>query len=147
MNPSYFPTLAALIGTVVGGLTSFLTSWTTTTAQTRAQRMAAEKSKREELFGHFLEEMARLYARAFSEDKVDYGVLVQIFALKGRIELVASKPVSEASTNAIKHILDVYIGPNLSPAEVRALLDDPNSNFLGRFAEVCRLELQAFEMA
>jgi len=73
--------------------------------------------------------------------------IVDIFALKGRISPVASGAVSEAADHAVKHIIDVYMGPNLDAAAVRAMLDDPQSDFLKRFANICRQDLQAFEMA
>jgi hypothetical protein len=147
MNSSYFPALAALLGTVLGGLTSFLTSWTTQTAQTKAQRLAVAKTKREDLYGRFLDEMARLFSHAFSENRVNYSVLVDIFALKGRIRLVASPAVFEVADQAVKHILDIYMGPVLEASEVRKRMDDIDADFMNRFAEVCRIELQTFETA
>jgi hypothetical protein len=53
MEAAYISALAALAGTAIGGLTSFATSWMTQQAQTRSQRLAAEKEKREDLFGRF----------------------------------------------------------------------------------------------
>jgi hypothetical protein len=146
MNPSFLPTAAALLGTIIGGLTSFLTSWTTQTAQTRAQRIEAARTRRETLFGHFMDEMSRLYAHALSEDQIDYSKLVDIFALKGRIRLVASQPVIDIADRAVKHLIDLYIGPKLDAHQVRAMLDEVNSDYIGHFAEACRVELQAFEM-
>jgi hypothetical protein len=146
MNPSYFPALAALLGTVLGGLTSFLTSWVTQNAQYKAQRLVAAKTKREDLYGHFLDEMAQLYAHAFSEDKVAYSALINIFALKGRIALVASPPVVEIADQAVKHIVDIYMGPKLDIAQVRVLLDTISSDYMRRFADTCRVELEAFEL-
>ena len=61
MDAAYISALAALAGTAIGGLTSFVTSWMTQHAQAKAQRLAAEREKREILFGRFLEESARLH--------------------------------------------------------------------------------------
>jgi len=144
MNPAYFPAIAALLGTVLGGLTSFLTSWLTQNSQNKAQRLATAKAKREDLYGRFLDEMSRLYSHAFAEDRVDYAVLVDIFALKGRIALVSSPPVADLADRAVKHILDIYMGPKLDQVQVRALINAIEGDYIKRFADVCRAELEAF---
>jgi hypothetical protein len=141
MGDSWIPTLAALMGTVIGGLTSFVTSWATQASQARAQRVAAERAKREELYGRFLDAIARLYAHAVAEEKVDYGKLVEIFALKGRIGLRASEPVKAATDHSIKFLVDLYIAPKRSVADVRAMMDDAKADPLSQFAERCREEL------
>ena len=64
MDTAYISALAALAGTAIGGLTSFVTSWMTQHSQVKAQRIAAEREKRELLFGRFLEEAAKLYVDA-----------------------------------------------------------------------------------
>jgi len=141
MDESLIPTLVALAGTVVGGLTSFLTAWATQAFQVRAQRLAAERAKREDLYGLFLDAMSRLYSRALSEEAVDYAQLVEIFALKGRIAIRASEPVKASAERGIKFLVDLYMAPNRSVADVRALMDDAAADPMTQFAERCREQL------
>jgi hypothetical protein len=137
----WIPTLAALAGTVIGGLTSFITAWATQAWQARVQRIAVERGEREELYGRFLDAIARLYARAVAEETVDYAKLVEIFALKGRISLGASEPVKAAADRSIKFLVDLYMAPSRSAADVRARMDDTAADPLTQFAERCREEL------
>jgi hypothetical protein len=141
MDDSWIPTLAALAGTVIGGFTSFVTAWATQAWQARVQRIAAERGKREELYGRFLDAIARLYAHAVAEETVDYAKLVEIFALKGRISLGASEPVTAAADRSIKFLVDLYMAPSRSVADVRAMMDDTAADPLTQFAERCREEL------
>jgi hypothetical protein len=118
--------------------------WTTTTqaSQARAQRLAAERARREELYGRFLDAIARLYAHAVAEEKVDYAKLVEIFALKGRISLRASEPVKTSADRSIKFLVDLYMAPDRSVGDVRAMMDDSAADPLTQFAERCREELE-----
>jgi hypothetical protein len=142
MDQGYISALAALSGTIVGGMTSFLTSWSTQHSQFRAQRIAAETTKREKLFGRFLDEMARLYSVAISEETVNYGRLVEIFALKGRICLFATQPVIDTAERAVKQLIDLHLAPNWSTEQMRAMLDDGGQDPLKNFADACRIELR-----
>ena len=142
MDQAYISALAALSGAVVGGMTSFLTSWSTQHAQAKTQRINAEIAKREKLFGRFLDEMAHLYAIAISEETVNYGHLVEVFALNGRICLFATQPVIDCANEAIKNLIDVHLEPNWAPAQVRAKLEDVDHDPLKAFANACRIELQ-----
>jgi hypothetical protein len=86
--------------------------------------------------------MARLYSHALTEETVDYSRLVEIFALKGRIGLQSSEAVKDSAERGIKYLVDLYMAPNRSPAEVRALIEDFRSDPMTEFAERCREELQ-----
>ena len=146
MDSAYLPALAALLGTAIGGLTSFLTTWFTQNAQNKSQRLVAAKTKREELYSQFLNEMARGYARAFTEEQLDLSALVNLFALRGRVVLLGSPPVVEVADNAVKHVMEVYMGPKLAPADARLVLDMIGADHMRRFAEVCRVDLDAFKI-
>jgi hypothetical protein len=147
MDPALIPTFSALAGTVIGGVTSFATSWVTTTAKERAARLAAERSKREELYGRFMEELATLYAGALSSTTVDYGKLTGAFALRGRITLTGSEPVVQAADRALKFIVDVAMGPPRDAAEVRRMMDDRSADTITAFARASREELQGLRAA
>lgn len=146
MDQAYVSTLSALAGTLIGGVTSFATSWLTQTAQAREARLAAERSKRETLYGQFIDDLAVLFSHALSSDKVDYAKLVASFALKNRIVLLSSPPVVASAEAALKFVVDLYMGPALPPPEVRRMMEDRASDPIGAFAQVCRQELQTLRV-
>ncbi len=56
---------------------------------------------------------------------------------------MASAPVVEAAEQALKFVVDLSMGPGLSEAEVRAMMDDAKADAIGAFAKVCREGLNA----
>src|SRR5215472_7404154 len=97
MDAAYISALAALAGTAVGGPTSFATSWMTQQAQSKAQRLAAERAKREDLFGKFLDEAAKLYSEALQNKREEASALMVIYGLTNRIRLIASARVVDSA--------------------------------------------------
>ena len=144
METAYISALAALAGTAIGGLTSFATSWTTQHAQTRAQRLAAEREKREVLFGKFLEEAAKLYTDALQNKRDDTAALMGLYGLINRIRLVSSARVIESAEVVAQSIVSAYLAPNMTLEEVRAIFIDQHVDPLRDFSEACREELQIF---
>jgi hypothetical protein len=144
MDTAYISALAALAGTAIGGLTSFATSWMTQQAQSRTQRLAAEKDKREALFGRFLEEAAKLYTDALQNKRDDAASLVVIYGLTNRIRLTSSTRVVECADEVARIIIDAYLAPNMSLEEVRSTWVDCHVDPLRDFSEACREELQIF---
>jgi len=142
LDAAILPTVSALAGTAIGALSSLGSTWMTTQAQARAARLAAERAKREDIYGRFMDELARLYAGALNNVGVDYEKLTNAFALNGRIALYASEPVNEAAVQAMRYIVDLALGPKRSAEEVRAMMDEREANVIGAFAERCRAELQ-----
>jgi hypothetical protein len=131
------------MGAIIGGLTSFLSSWVTQSVQARNQRLAAESARRQELYGAFMDELAALYAHALRADTMNYGDLVKVFALKGRITLMASAPVIDAAEGAMKFVVDLYLGPPRGAQEMRAMMDESSADAIGAFARTCREEMRA----
>ena len=144
MNAAYVTAFAALAGTAIGGLASFATSWVTQQAATRAQRIAAERDARAVLFGRFLDEAARLYADALQNRRDDTSALIGIYALTNRIRLLSSTQVVDAADIVTRIIVDAYLAPNMTMAELRANWIDRHIDPLRDFSEACRKELQTF---
>jgi hypothetical protein len=144
MEAAYISAFAALAGTAIGGLASFATSWVTQTAQAKAQRIAAERDTRAALFGKFLDEAAKLYADALQNRRDDTSALIGIYALTNRIRLMSTPPVVEAADTVARIIVDAYLAPNMTMAEMRANWIDRHVDPLRDFAEACRKELQTF---
>ncbi len=146
MDAALLSTLSALAGTAIGATSSLFSTWMTTQAQARAARLAAERAKREEIYGRFMEELAQLYASALNEVGVDYQRLTSAFALKGRIALYASPSVERASHDALRFVVDLALGPQRGPEEMRAMMDEREANVIDRFAQACREELRALAL-
>jgi hypothetical protein len=133
-----------LAGTAVGGLTSFATSWVTQQAQATSQRLAAEKEKREDLFGRFVDEAAKFYADALQNKRDEASAMRVIYGLTNRIRLISSARVVDSADAVARVIMDTYLAPNLSLEEVRAAWIDQQIDPLRDFSEACREELQIY---
>jgi hypothetical protein len=144
MDAAYISAFAALAGTAIGGLTSFATSWMTQQAQARAQRRAAERDARAALFGRFLDEAAKAYSDALLNRRDDVTAVVGIYSLVNRIRLMSSPQVVEAADTVARIIVDAYLAPNITMAEMRTEWIDRHVDPLRDFSEACRQELQTF---
>ena len=147
MDQAYISTIAALGGTIIGGLTSFLTAWVIQHVQTRNQRIATETARRQEIYGQFMDELAQIYARALRAQELDYGELVKLFALSGRIKLIASPPVIAGAERAMKYVVDLYLGPPRTPQQMREMMDQRSADAIGEFATLCREEFRLLGLA
>jgi hypothetical protein len=144
VEAAYISAFAALAGTAIGGLASFATSWVTQQAQSRAQRIAAEKDARAALFGRFLDEAAKLYSDALQNRRDDVTALMAIYGLTNRIRLISSPEVVEAADTVVRIIVDAYLAPNMTMAQMRENWIDRHVDPLRDFAEACRKELRTF---
>lgn len=142
MDTSYIPALAGLTGAAIGGLTSFATSWLTQQYQLADKNRQAEWSKREQLFSAFIVEASKRYGDALSHEKDDVSDLVRLYALVGRIRLVASRDVVAKAERTMSTIVQAYLAPNRSLHEMKDLLDQGGAGFLMEFGEACRRELE-----
>ena len=143
MDPGVLSTISALTGTAIGALSSLGTTWMSTTAQARIARLAAEREKREKLYGSFMDQLARLYAGALNRVGVDILLLTDAYATHGRISLYCGQQVKDTAHNALREIVTLSLGPALSDAEVQKLMDRPEADLIGIFAHACREELEA----
>jgi hypothetical protein len=141
MDAGYISAMAALAGAAIGGLTTFATSWMTQYVQVKAQRIAHEREKREALFGHFLEEAAKLYSDAMQNKREDATALINIYALANRIRLISSPRVIESADMLTRVIIDTYLAPNVTMEGVRARWIEGGVDPLRDFGEACREEL------
>jgi hypothetical protein len=61
MNPASLSALATLSGSAVSGLTSFLSSWLGQSAHLRSQVFLNDKSRGQELYREFVDEVSKGY--------------------------------------------------------------------------------------
>ena len=143
MDPGILSTVSALSGAAIGALSSLSTTWMTTKSQAREARAREEREKREDLYGRYMDELARLYASALNNVGVDYERLTSAYALNGRISLYAPQAVAETADKALRFIVDVALGPPRTNEEMLAMMDDASANVIGGFAKACREELRS----
>jgi hypothetical protein len=69
MEAAYISAFAALAGSAICAFASFATTWLTQHAQERPTRLAQEMSRRERLYGEFIDEASRLLADALTHHR------------------------------------------------------------------------------
>jgi hypothetical protein len=143
MNASIISALAALLGAVIGGLTSVLASWLTQQTQAKAQWIAQDRGRRQELYKEFIEEAAKCYADALQHDKPDIPALVGIYAKINRMRVQSSPRVVESAERVGRKIVDAYLAPDKSFAELRSMLNNGALDLLSEFSDACRAEFDS----
>ena len=142
MDSNFFTAFVGLAGAAVGGATSFATTWLIHQSTIRDRHKEAELSKLETLFGDFITEASRLYADALSSssDQQSIDKLVKLYAMLGRIRLIASKDVVRCAEQAMTAILEMYRKPNRTLADLQELSRSGELNFLLEFGQACRAQ-------
>jgi hypothetical protein len=145
LEPAVLTALSAILGSAVGGSATLLTAWLTQRTQTRREQIEAEVRKREQLYCEFIAEGSKLAIEAFDHQLQTPERLTALYSIVSRIRLRCSEEVLAATERTATRIIEHYLGPNLSPEEVRQTVltrpDDP----LKDFSEACRNELRVLE--
>jgi hypothetical protein len=141
MNDAYVSALAALAGSVVGAVGSIATTWLTSNAQERARGFSQEMSRRENLYGEFIEEAAKVYAHALRNELDDVSNLVHLYALASKLRLFASAGVISKADDAMRRIVETYQGPNRGLPVPFSEQDAHQIDVLRAFSEACRKEM------
>ena len=89
MDAAYIPAAAALAGSAIGASASFATTRLTQHQQERARRVALEMSRRERLYGEFIDEASRLLADALTHHLEEPSKMVPLSAIMGKLRLFA----------------------------------------------------------
>jgi hypothetical protein len=147
MNPAYITAVAALAGSIIGGFASFVTSWLTQAKQARAGALASDRKRRRKLYTEFIDEASRLYAQALEHDAAQVADLVRIYSIVNRMRLIASPPVMDTAEIMVRLIIDTYLEPNKTFAELYDKLHHGAIDPLREFSEACRRELEALGSA
>lgn len=141
VDTAYVSAFSALAGALIGGLASFGSSWVTQRTQQRFTDRQANRTKRETLYAEFVAEAAQRYGDALGHQKDDVADLVKLYALIGRLRLVASRPVVTAAEQTLDVIIETYLGPNRTLHEVVGDAKQGRMQFLVGFGEACREDL------
>lgn len=141
MNAAYVSAIAALAGSAIGALASFATSWLTQSYQDRTQRMAQESTRRERLFGEFIDEASRLFADAMTRNLVEPDRMVKLYATIGKLRLFASEETIRRAQEVMSRIIETYHRPN-PDFEHLGPEDSQDLDMLRDFTSACRRELR-----
>ena len=71
----------------IGALAFFMTTWLTQHYQSRSQRIAQEDSRREKLYGGFIDQAAILFGDALINQLTDSSKIVPLYAVMGKLRL------------------------------------------------------------
>lgn len=140
VDVAYISAFAALAGSALGGLTSLGTSWLTHRAQALTEHRVRDKSRRQKLYRAFIEEASRLYGDALSREQSEVTALVGIYAKISRMRVISSEPVIVAAESMARAIVETYLGPNRTIADLRTMINSDLDPLKG-FSEACRQEL------
>src|ERR1700738_1255780 len=140
MNDVYMSGIAALAGSATGALASFATTWLTQYKQERAQRFAQAMALRHRLYEEFIEEASKLFTDALTHELDDPSKFVRLYAMVGRLRLLAPANVIASAEQVLQHIVETYYLPNrdFSNPEEKPRED---IDMLRAFSDACREDL------
>ena len=143
MDATIVTALAGIVGSLCGGTTSFATAWLTQKTRAKRDRIRAELSKREALYGEFIEECSKHIMDSLDRNLDKPERLLSIYALLNRIRLCASDAVLVQAVELVKFIMEQYFAPNLSVEEFHERVHNAGIDPLKAFSETCRRELMS----
>jgi hypothetical protein len=97
-------------------------------------------TRREHLYGEFIEEASRLFTDALTHELDDPSKFVRLYAMVGRLRLLAPANVIASAEQVMQHIVETYYLPNrdFSNPEEKPRED---IDMLRAFSEACRQDL------
>ena len=140
MNSAYISALAALAGSGIGALATIVTTWLNQAYQNKIQRHADERTRRERLFGEFINEAARAYSDAMANRLEDPSKVVNLYAIKSRIALFSNDDILKEADNVLHVIMTRYFSEKIVYAEMD-ISSTEHFNLLGEFTRLCRDEM------
>jgi hypothetical protein len=141
MDSAYISAFAALGGSAVGALASFTTTWLTLVSQERASRRSREMSRRESLYGEFIEEASKLYTDSLMNRPEEPTKFVRIYALSNKLRLFSSPDVLTKVEEVMMRLMQTYENPGQDVDWVVKAKDPRKVDILRPFSEACRRDL------
>jgi hypothetical protein len=144
MDTAIVTALTGIFGSLMGGSASVATAWVTQRTSNKRKEFHAELTRRETLYGQFINECSARALDSFENTLDKSERLLSIYSLLNRIRLCASDAVLAAAEGALAAIAEQYFRPNLTLEQLRALIRaGANADPLKSFAEACRAELKS----
>ena len=142
MDTSIVTALAGIAGSLCGGSASVTTAWVTQKTRNKRERIRAELTKREALYGEFINECSQRVMDSLARNLDKPETLLSIYALLNRIRLCASVAVLAPAEEIVRFIVEQYFAPNVSIEEFHARVHNGKIDPLKAFSEACRRELR-----
>jgi hypothetical protein len=141
MDSTIIAAIAAACGSLVGGAATVVTTWITQRTQTILAEREAKLRVREALYSEFITEASRLTVDALSHSLENLDTFVKLYAILGRIRLVAADPVLAAAEACSRQLIDLYVKPNMTVEQFRVALERDQFDPIRDFSVACRKEL------
>ena len=141
MDTTIVTTMAGIVGSLCGGSASVATAWVTQKTRTKRERIGTELSKREALYGDFINECSNRVMDSLERNLDKPQTLLSIYALLNRIRLCASNAVLTQAEDLVRFIMEQYFAPNVSIDEFHERVHNGGIDPLKAFSEACRREL------
>lgn len=139
MHP-WMISLLALAGSAIGALASVAATWVAQYYRDQAERLKKQASRRERLFGAFVDQASQSYAAGMVQESLDDPAqLVPLYATINKLRLFASSDTLRSAEAVLECIVETYQSPvsSLKPNTSNVAAHD----ILRTFAESCRTEL------
>jgi hypothetical protein len=143
MDLKVVTTLYSLVGTLVVVSATVAVAWITQKTLHRRELVRDDIRMRQELYGEFLAECAKLLVDAFQHALEKPETFVSVYGLINRIRLCATKPVLTEAERLVARITEQYFSEKLSVQELRQLARSGEADALKAFGEACRTELKS----
>ena len=141
MDATIVSALAGIFGSLCGGGASVATAWVTNKTRAKREVLRAQLTKRETLYGQFIEECSKHIMDSLDRNLDKPERLLSIYALLNRIRLCASEAVLAEAVELTKFIMEQYFAPNLSVEEFHERVHNGGVDPLQAFSEACRREM------
>ena len=139
-SEAYLTAFAALAGSAIGALASLGTTWLTENAEQRARRFAESISRKEHLYGEFIEHASKLFTDALTHQLDDPSKLVNVYALLCKLRLFAPLKVLSSAEQALRQIVSTY-SESVKDFQTAVKKDVSALDLLRGFSEACREDL------
>ena len=140
MDSAYISALSALAGSAIGALASFGTTWLTQHHQDRAQRLSQESTRRETIYGEFIEQASKLFADALVHTLEDPSKMSDLYSMLNKLRLFASEETIRCADAVLHRIVETYYKPN-EDFHNRRVVDSNSLDLLRDFTRSCRADL------
>ena len=144
MEAAYVSALAALAGSAIGALASVSTTWLTQHTQERATLRGQEMSRRERLYGEFIDQASRLLADALTHPLEEPSKMVPLYAVMGKLRLFASADVVARADEVMGQIVVIYDQPKVDFRNPAVRPTQQRVDILRAFGEACRDDLERY---
>ena len=141
MDSTIITAIAAACGSLMGAAATIVTTWITQRTETVRAEREAKLRDRQTLYGEFITEASRLTIEALSHSLEKPDTFVTLYAILGRIRLVAADPVLVAAESCCRQLVDLYVKPNMTVEQIRLAFERDQLDPIRDFSVACRKEL------